>query len=248
MPWLRNEDAALKLKLQGLTVADGNAPAGGRTVPVRYLLPEDELAALSYPIIVIEHVGLYPDPEREHRGRIQLPYAPEGYQPWYSGPANALVSSSPYYADFPMPYNFDYQVTLYARFMTQHVQPLVASLATERYLPAKFGYLNIPQDGTVRSMFLQGGPDFDYGKDEDDKRMIRVTYRIRVFSELVQGVKSMVAYGGTLVPVNTVNIDLSVYSDLADVQMNTTAEIEMSRGILNVGAVSSFNALELPNG
>jgi hypothetical protein len=248
MPWLRNEDSALKMKLCGLTVTDGNSPAGGRTVPVRYRLPQDELADLSYPIIIIEHAGLYPAPEREHRGRIQLPYAPEGYQPWYSGPANAQVADSPYYANFPMPYNFDYVITLYARFMAQHVQPLVAQLATEPYLPAKFGYLNIPQDGTVRSMFLQGGPEFNYGKDEDGKRMFSVAYRIRVFSELVQGVQSMLSYGGTLVPVNTVDIDLSVYSDIADVTMNTIAEIETSRGILNVQSGSSFNALELPNG
>ena len=235
------------MKLQGLTVFDGNAPAGGRTVPVRYRLPQDELAGLSYPIIIIEHAGLYPDPDREHRGRIQLPYAPEGYQPWYSGPDNAVVADSPYYAYFPMPYNFDYIITLYARFMDAHVQPLVATLATEPYLPAKFGYLTIPQDGTVRSMFLQGGPEFGYGKDEDGKRMFSVTYRIRVFSELVQAVQSMVAYGGTLVPVNTVDIDLSVYSDLTDVTMNTAAEIELNRGILSVGPASLFNA-EPPNG
>jgi hypothetical protein len=248
MSWLRNEDSSLKMKLQGLTVTDANAPAGGRTVPVRYRLPEDELAGLSYPVIIIEHAGLYPAPEREHRGRIQLPYAPEGFQPWYSGPENAVVADSPYYAYFPMPYNFDYNVTVYARFMTQHAQPLAAILATEQYLPAKFGFLTIPQDGTVRSMFLMGGPEFGYGKDEDGKRMITVSYRIRVFSELVQGVQSMVAYGGTLVPVNTVNLDLKVYSDLTDITMDTPAEIELHRGILNVSAGSSFNATELPYG
>ncbi len=248
MPWLRNEDSCLKAKLQGLRVVDANAPAGGRTVPVRYRLPQDELADLSYPIIIIEHAGLYPAPEREHRGYIKLPYAPEGYQPWYTGPANAWVDDSPYYSYFPMPYNFDYIVTLYARFMTAHVQPLVATLATEKYLPAKFGYLDVPQDGTVRSMFLQGGPEFDYGKDEDGKRMISVTYRIRVFSELVGDVQSMVAYGGTLVPVNTVDIDLKVYSDVSDISLNTPAEIEINKGILNVNAGSSFNASELPSG
>ena len=246
MPWIRNEDSSLKLKLQGLYVTDRNAPAGGRTVPVRYRLPQDELANLSYPIIIIEHAGLYPAPEREHRGRIQLPYAPEGYQPWYTGPANALVANSPYYSYFPMPYNFDYEITLYARFMTEHVQPLVAQLATEPYLPAKFGFLEIPQDGTIRSMFLMGGPEFGYGEDEDGKRMITVTYRIRVFSELVGRVDSMQAYGGTLVPVDAVDIDLRVYSEVEDITMDTPAEIELHRGILSAGASSSSNALDLP--
>ena len=246
MPWIYNEDAALKLKLMGLTVQDANAPDGGRPVPVRYRLPEDELANLSYPIIIIEHLGLYPDPEREHRGYIQLPYAPEGFQPWYDGPGNALVADSPYYARFPMPYNFDYQITLYARFMTQHVRPLAAQLATEQYLPAKFGFLDVPQDGTIRSMFLMGGPEFGYGKDEDDKRMITVTYRVRVFSELVGPVDSLATYGGTLVPVTAVDIDLDVYRDIAEISMGTPAEIELHRGILTAGTASSFNALELP--
>lgn len=246
MPWLRNEDAALKKKLQGIRVYDANAPVGGRPVPVRYLLPQDELSNLSYPIIIIEHAGLFPAPEREHRGRIQIPYTPEGMTPWYSGPGNATVANSPYYANFPMPYNFDYTITVYARFMTEHMQPLLATLATEPYLPAKFGYLEVPQDGTIRSMFLTGGVDTGYGMDEDGKRMLRASYRIRVFSELVQGVQSLLSYGGTLVPVNTVDIDLGVYSDLTDITMNTPAEIEINTGILSAGMTSSFNAEELP--
>jgi hypothetical protein len=58
----------------------------------------------------------------------------------------------------------------------------------------------------------------------------------------------MASYGGTLVPVNAVDLDLSVYSDISDISMNTPAEIEAHRGILSVGAGSSFNALAPPNG
>lgn len=243
MPWLRSEDAALKAKLQSLVVFDANAPVGGRNVPVRYRLPQDELAGLSYPIIIIEHAGLYPDPEREHRGYVQLPYAPEGQPVWWSDATKADVTMSPYFANFPMPYRFNYQVTLYARFMNVHVQPLVAQLATQNYLPAKWGFLNVPQDGTVRSMFLLGGPEFGYGQDEDGKRIMKVTYLISVFSELVENVQSLTAFGGTLVPVNTVDLDLRVYSDVSKVSMNTPAEIELNRGILSVGVGSSFNAI-----
>lgn len=245
MPWLYNEDAALKKKLQDLVVYDENAPQGGRDVPVRFRLPQDELANLSYPIIIIKHNGVLPDPEREHRGYVQLPYAPEGYGTWWpdSDPTQADVTMSPYFANFPMPYRFNYEVVLYARFMAAHVQPLVAQLATLNYLPAKFGFLEVPQDGTIRSMFLQGGPDFGYGQDEDGKRMIRVTYLISVFSELVENVQSLVPFGGTLVPVNTVDLDLRVYSDVSKVDMSTPALIEANRGILSVGVGSSFNAL-----
>lgn len=245
MPWLRNEDAALKRKLQDLVVYDENAPEGGRDVPVRYRLPQDELANLSYPIIIIKHAGLYPDPEREHRGYVQLPYAPEGFDQWWpaSDDTKADVTLSPYFANFPMPWRFNYEIILYARFMGVHVQPLVAQLATQNYLPAKWGFLEVPQDGTVRSMFLQGGPEFGYGTDEDGKRMIKVTYLISLFAELVENVQSLVPFGGTLVPVNTVDLDLRVYSDVSKISMNTPAEIETHRGILSVGVGSSFNAL-----
>lgn len=248
MPWLRSEDSALKKKLQGLVVFDENGPSTGRPVPVRYRLPQDELAGLSYPIIIIEHAGMIPDHEREHRGRIQLPYAPEGFTPWYDGPGNAVVANSPYYADFPMPWRLNYQITLYARFMVEHIMPLRAALAAESYLHPKFAYLDIPQDGTTRSMFLTGGPEDGYGTDEDGKRLLKVTYLVSVFTELAENVQSMKTYGGTLVPVSAVNLDLSVYSDISDISMNTPAEIEVHRGILSVGAGSSFNALEPPNG
>lgn len=249
MPWFYNEDAAIKLKVQHLRVFDDNAPAEGREVPVRFKLPEDELANLVYPIFIIEHAGAPRlDTEREHRGRIQLPYAPEGYPEWWSDDADAQVDQSPYYSDFPTPYIFDYQITYYARFMDAHVYPIVAQLALDDYLPPKMGYLNIPQDGTTRSMFLVGGPDLGYGFDEDQKRMFRATYLVRVYSELVQNVQVMQGYGGTLVPVSAVDLDLRVYSDLSNITMDTPAEIEANRGILNVGFGSSFNAATLPNG
>jgi hypothetical protein len=174
---------------------------------------------------------------------VQLPYAPEGFSQWWSDDTQADVTMSPYFANFPMPYRFNYEIILYARFMGAHIQPLVAQLATQNYLPAKWGFLEVPQDGTIRSMFLQGGPEFGYGQDEDGKRMIKVTYLISVFSELVENVQSLVPFGGTLVPVNTVDLDLRVYSDVSKISMNTPAEIEENRGILSVGVGSSFNAL-----
>ena len=247
MPWLLNEDAALKNKLQGLTAIDGNAP-GGRQVPVRFKLPQVEISTLSYPIIIIEHGLMQPANDREHRGRIQLPYAPEGQPVWWSDPAgsDADVTKSPYRADFPMPWDFYYQITLYARFMQTHMQPLVALLSTEQYLHPKFAFLNVPQDGTVRSMFLQGGPDWGYANDENGKRLIRVTWLVKVYSELPESVLSMAAYGGTLIPVSTVDLDFKVYSSTGNIDLTTPASIEANRGILNVGVGSSFNASNSP--
>lgn len=231
MPWLRNEDAALKFKLQGLLVNDANAPAGGRQVKVRYRLPETELANLDYPIIILEHAGLFPAPEREHRGYIQYPYAPEGYAPWWRPGIDLTYDPalSPYRQYFPVPYNFDYQVTVYGRSMVEHIQPLVTQLATYNYLPYHFGFLNVPQDHTVRTLQLMGGPEFAYTKDNDGKRRYEVRYRVRVFSEVVPPIP-------TPVPVTDIHVDLSVYEDVENLRIeDLTQSFDIKAAGLGIG-------------
>ena len=233
----------MKARLQGLLVQDATSPTGGREVGVRYRLPQDELANLTYPVIIIEHAGLYPAQERMHSGYIQLPYAPEGFQPYWQ-PGQAIDPlQSPYYAPFPTPYNFDYQVTVYSRFWAAHLAPLIAQLATIRRLPAKAGRLYVPQDNTTRTMRLLGGPEEGYGQDEDGKKIFKVVYLVRVFSELVEDVASSTAWGGNLTPVNTVNIDLSVYAELGNIDLTTETGIQDNVGIFSVGAPSKFNVL-----
>jgi hypothetical protein len=238
MPWLRSEDSALKFKLQGLLVTDANAPDGGREVPVRYRLPTDELADLTYPILIIEHAGIYPAQERMHEGYQQVPYAPEGYQQWWAPGQPVDVTQSPYWSSQITPYNLDYQVTLYARFWGAHIQPLVAQLALMNRLPAKAGALYVPQDSTSRTMRLLGGPEEGYGLDEDGKRLFKVVYRVRVFSEIVEGIQTNVAFGGTMVPVSALNIDLSVYADTAPIDLSTPAGIQENIGVYSIGASS----------
>lgn len=228
MPWLLNEDAALKKKLQGLKVDDTNAPNGGRPVPVRFRLPETELSDTSFPLIVIEHAGMSRDTEREHRGYIQLPYIPEGEDPRGLWPLEVDVvdgvpendpgleswqiagdpdgvddgvderwdgdqdgqsltvdpATIPYMSQFPIPYNLDYQITVYSR-KALHDRALVAALAAEDRIPERFGYLEIPQDGTFRRIDLIGGPEPSAEKDRDGKRIFRETYAVRVSSELL---------------------------------------------------------------
>lgn len=233
MPWLTNEDAALKLKLQGLTVSDANNSA--RPVPVRYRLPESEISDLTLPLIVISHDGWYPATERMHDGYTRLPYAPEGLNPWFAdtGPATTTFrpDESPYYSWFPIPYNFDYIVTVYARFMHEHTIPLVSALAQYNKLHAKFGFLDIPQDGTKRTLQLLGGPKLNTGKDENDKRFFWVDYKIRVFSELVPEVIQPIL-------ATMINLDLSVYSSTEDLVLPNIIE---SKGLLSVGAAIAWN-------
>lgn len=249
MPWLRNEDACMKVRLQGLTVTDANAPVGGRPVGVRFRLPQDELANLTYPVIIIEHAGIYPDQERMQSGRnVQIPYTPEGLTSWGFGTVTDLhaldPTQSPYFSTFPpTPYNLDYQVTVYGRFWDSHLQPLVAQLATLWRLPAKSGAMWIPQDGTLRTMRLLGGPEEGYGLDEDGKRLFKVVYRVRVYTELLEDIQSSVAWGGTLIPVSMVNIDLSVYSQTGAIDLTTPAGIIANTGVLSAGLNSQVHVV-----
>lgn len=234
IPWLLNEDAALKYKLQGLQVVDANAPKG-RTVPVRFRLPEVEVADLTFPIIVIDHDGWYEAPEREHRGFVKLPYAPEGFAPWWddTGPTTTIFdpNDSPYWSFFPLPYNLDYTVTVYARIQHEHTMPLIAQLAAYNRLNAKFGFLDVPQDGTKRTMQLLGGPSNLMEYDNNGKRLFKTVYKVRVFSELVPEIIQYVL-------AKQINLDLSVYEDISDL---SGLEITEAHGLLSVGTGVAWN-------
>lgn len=236
MPWIYNEDMALrepKFKLQGLKVIDANAPQG-RSVPVRYRLPEDELATLSYPCIIIEHLPASFAPERAHRGYIQLGYAPDGFPIWWDPDATSFdPDQSPYYSWYPLPYNLDYKITVYTRKMAEHLQPLVAQLALQPYLPAQFGFLDVPQDGTNRNMFLLQGPSIEYGKDNNDKRLFRAVYMVRVMSEVIPHVD--VFREGI---VTQMNLDLGCYEDITDL---TTEVFADNQAIISTGPNLAFN-------
>lgn len=204
MPWIYNEDGALKTKLQGLTV-DGGTP-----VAVRFRLPETEVANVTYPMLVIDHVGFSPAHEREHRGFVKLTYAPEGQTPWWGDSDTSItLADSPFYSNYPIPMNLDYQVTLYAR-KAMHGVTLVPTLATQPYLPPRFGYVIIPQDNTVRSLDLIGGPEPSTVQDQDGKRLFTWTYMVRIFSEI------LLSQVETFNKVANVSINLTPYLDTYD--------------------------------
>ncbi|MFF1693129.1 Ig domain-containing protein [Streptomyces sp. NPDC058257] len=179
MPFLLNEDKALKAKFQGLVVHDSTSGMG-RKVTVRYKNPEYELADATYPMALISHTRISRDPERESRGVVNLHYAPEGYEPWadMTDPAQ-----SPYMSQMPIPLNVDYQIDVYAR-KELHIIELTGSMMQFDVLPQRFGYLPVGEDGTVRRLDLLGGPDYTESRDEVGKRLFCATWAIRVSSEI----------------------------------------------------------------
>jgi len=182
MPYLLNEDKAVKTKLQGLRVTDANATAPGRPVTVRYRLPENEQSDLTFPIIIIDRSSIEPAHDREHRGRVALTYTPEYVPEW--NPDVLDPKTSPYIVDYPIPVDVLYQITVLAR-KEMHLVDLTAKLQQQDRLPFRFGYLEVPEDGTVRSLFVDGGPEFQPTRDNEGKRLFQASFAIRIPTELI---------------------------------------------------------------
>jgi hypothetical protein len=242
MPWLLNEDAALKYQLQGMLVSDQNAPAGGRKVTVRYRSPEDEVAKYTPPLILIEMPALSMAYDRMHAGMCQLPYAPEGYAPWWPDNATSYdPADSPYWGPVPVAYDITYQLTVYTRINRDHMMPILAMLEAETRL-GRYSVLNIPQDGTFRRITRKGGPEREYRKDEAGKRLFTATYVIRVPTELVTvnppGPRATDIFG----TINTVKtgggFSADPYCDPADL---TGTQVAAAFGIHGSRAPAEFN-------
>lgn len=171
MPWLLNEDAALRELLKGLTVADERNPT--RAVGVYYGLPDPEVREKKYPFLTIDLVGIGEDIERTMRGRILLPYVPEGVT---APSAGELLP-----ADYPTPYRLDYQITSWCRF-PQHDRQLLSSLL---HGPLQHHFAQVPVDGdrTARRLDLTQVAKSDT-LDSNGKRIFRNVFTVRMSAEL----------------------------------------------------------------
>lgn len=178
MPFILNEDKALKTALSGMTVTDSGNP--NRPVGVWFGQPELEIRAQSYPYITIDFVGLSEDFERAHRGIIEMDYYPEG----------VTDTTKQYTTEFPIPVNLDYQVTTWTR-QPRHDRQIMGRLLAEQRLPLRFGLLVIPEDMTVRRMDLLGITKRDR-IDENGKRLFSTVFNVRVSAELLPTVLNQI--------------------------------------------------------
>jgi hypothetical protein len=174
MPFIINEDEALKTLLQGITVSDGGN--ANRPVAVYYGQPDKDLRQQSYPYITLDLVGVREDVERAHRGVVNLTYTPEGMTPNLNqdGSINQPVS-------FPIPVDLIYQVSTWSR-QPRHDRQIMAKLFASGRLPFRFGQLPVPQDGTNRRLDMLGFSKRD--TTEGGKRLFSNVYNIRISAEL----------------------------------------------------------------
>ena len=170
MPFILNEDKALKNLLQGLTVSDaGNS---SRPVGVFYGQPDPQIRQQAYPYITIDLIGISEALERVHTGYGELSYTPEGMDP-----------SVPFYTNKPIAVNLDYQIMTYAR-QPRHDRQLAALLFGPNRLPLRFGNLVIPEDNTVRRLDMIGFSKRD--TTEADKRLFCNVYTVQISSEILR--------------------------------------------------------------
>lgn len=199
--FISNEDRAMVQKFQNIVVQDVNSPDSGRPVGVIWLDAEVELTNRTFPLIIICNNGITYDPARAHAGYFQLQYAPEGFPHWNLDQTSIL--DSPYYAQTPIPYNINYQIEVVSR-NNQHATFLTSILSGPDYLHARYGYLAIPEDGTVRRMDLTAGPERQSIHDGDGKRLFSSVYSVNVSTELLP--PEIEAYSRVQTVVNDISL------------------------------------------
>lgn len=171
MPFILNEDKALKAALTGITVSDSGNPA--RPVGVWFGQPDPEIRFQAYPYITIDLINVGVASEREHRGVITITASEDNYSP------EGLTGTKT--VGIPIPVNLDYQVTTYAR-QPRHDRQLMAELMSPTRLPFRFGGLVVPEDNSIRRLDIIGFTKRD--TMEQDKRLFRNIYTVRISSEL----------------------------------------------------------------
>jgi hypothetical protein len=177
--WFLDEDAALKRKLQGITVSDNNNAE--RPVQVFYREPQKEVTAQVYPFITIDLTAIQRDQSREMRGIFSPEYEMAGYD------RSGLGANQVPVAELPIPVNLIYNVAVHSR-NPLHDRQLVWTLLQHWYLPWRFGYLQVGEDdavnGTVRRLDLMSVSPADY-KDAQSIHVFRKVFTVTVSSEML---------------------------------------------------------------
>lgn len=208
MTFILSEDEALKAWLRDY-VRVSDATDGSRPVPVYFGMPEKELRAMTYPLILLELVNIREATERVHRGMRRGLYTPEG--------APELADNERLVGGLPQPYDLIYQITTLARH-PRHDRQMLAALHVGP-LEVRGAGLAVDDDMTVRRM-----DRIDFQKrdtvDENSKRVYRNVFTVAVSAELfpqqIGAIRRTVDY----VVVNPSDVDRTVPDELVGVEVH----------------------------
>lgn len=177
--FILREEEGLKTYLSDIHITAPPGPPAGQDVQVWYRNAQQEVRERKYPYITIDLIDISESQEqgRHNNGRVKLSrlaYAPPG-------PVLQEIADHQYLAERPMPVNLDFQITSHARY-ARHDRALWGALL--RKFPGRWGALAIPGDGTARSMFLLAtAGDAEVGENQQ-QRLFRRIFTVRVLSEL----------------------------------------------------------------
>ena len=172
MPFILDEDWALKQKLSGFTVTNY---ADNKKLPIAtyFRFPDQEERERTFPHIAIDLVEIVFDAERAHRA--------DGYTlQWNPETATPLVNSKMVADDYPLPWSLHYQLAFYSRNPTHDRQ---MRMMAYQMFPEQYGSLNMASfDGTVRRADLVSSVQRDT-VDSNNKRLYRNVMTVAISSE-----------------------------------------------------------------
>lgn len=221
--FLLAEDAAVKARFSNVAVSDDRESQ--RVAQVFFRYPEGEKEK-TYPFITIENVGLI------HNTRLQ--HSEQNY--YYSSSSGASVNNPSYIDYFPsemvkddlnsllnnevtylkmdsfVPVTLIYQIATYAR-SAIHDRQLTAKIL-RRVAPFRRGFIDVPEDGTIRRFDLISWANSDLldGEAGYRKRIFRKVYTIHMSAEIpasdITQVKRVESVVGTINNTNNLNSEV----------------------------------------
>lgn len=176
------EDAAVKRKFEGLEVTYPKA----LPVDVWYRWPNKEIRDVEWPFIAIDLVDIVKADHREHQGspfslmRSDGPYLPHGYTL-----DQALIDEGwvPVAEEWPTPYDLFYTVTVSCKDPRHERELLTKFLGQLDLAPHRWGFIEIPEDGTTRRFETVAVND-QTGRNAANDVEYRRIYTVRVETEL----------------------------------------------------------------
>jgi hypothetical protein len=183
------EDAALKLRFSNIAVADDKENPRPLNVFFRY--PERETEKY-YPFITVERIAIAHATNRQESERFYYFVGSSEdrsdltYYPSESNFADitAEAQGGRLRMEAPVPINITYLVTTYARNPIHDVQ--ITATMLRRIVPFRRGYIEIPEDGTIRRLDLLQWQQSDITDQEAGgrKRIFRKVFTLMMNAEI----------------------------------------------------------------
>lgn len=196
MPFILDEDAAMKELLTGAGITVTDEKNSSRPVKSWFGMPDVEVRQRSYPFLTIDLLAIAEDKTRQRSGEYRhvFGYTPESFP---TATANQTFTAKVP----PEAYILTYQVSSWAR-NPRHDRQLLAQLLNGP-LPLRWGQVNVGTGAAANIRRLDIRMDKRDTADSDGKRLFRNVFTCQMSSELyywqVQAIQQ----------VTTVDIDVS---------------------------------------